>query len=176
MLKCVAECCVVLQSVAVCGSVLLCVIILQSVAECGKVVQSIAECCKVLQSVAVCCSVLLCVIMVQCVAVPYIPCISCMLLVCCSVAMVAVCCSVLQCVAVCCSVLQCVAICCRYVCMKMYAHRFLPVLIGPSMFGFADVDADEAVCVFEFVLARDPVLLVRTNPFLLSVDDAENGF
>jgi len=60
--------------------------------------------------------------------------------------------------------------------MKMYAHTFLPVLIGPSMCGFADVDPDEAVCVFEFALARDPVLLVRGSTFLLSVDDAENGF
>ena len=78
----------VLQSVAVCSSVLQCV---QCVADVHTHSAScVAVCCSVLQCVAVCCSVL------HCVADIHTHSVSC----------VAVCCSVLQCVAVCCSVLQ----------------------------------------------------------------------
>jgi len=73
----------VLQSIAVCCSVLHCLAMscracrLLRISTLPSVVQSIAVCCSILQCVAVCCSILQCV---------------------------AVCCSILQCVAVCCSV------------------------------------------------------------------------
>ena len=111
MLQSVAVCCSVLQSVAVCCSALQCVAYeaqhftnSDATAETccndqragGSVLQSVAVCCSVLQCVAVCCSVL---------------------------QRTAVCCSVLQCVAVRCSVLQCVAVCCSVLHMKLQNSR-----------------------------------------------------
>jgi len=73
---------------------------LQSVAVCCSVLQCVAVCCSVLQCVAVCCSVLQCVAVWPSVAIRYV-CERHTAFVC-----VSVCCSVLQCTAVSCSVLQ----------------------------------------------------------------------
>ena len=77
------------------------------------VVQSVAVCCSLLWCVAVCCNVAVAAVdpviretLVSCVAL-------CRSVLQC----VAVCCSVLQCVPVCCSVLQCVVVCCRVLLM-----------------------------------------------------------
>ena len=94
--------CSVLQSVAMCCSVLQCVAVwtcirgtqyLSCVAVCCSVLQCVAACCNVLQCVAVYRSVSQCVDMYLGDPVSF------------------VCCSVSQCVAVCCSVLQRVAAC-----------------------------------------------------------------
>ena len=65
LLQCGAECCSVVQSVAVWGSVVQCGAVwcrvVQSGAVCCSVLQCVAVCCSVLQCVAVCCSVLQCV-------------------------------------------------------------------------------------------------------------------
>jgi len=86
----------VLQSVAVCCSLLQCVAecfsVLQSVSVCCRVFQCVAECFSVLQSVSVCCSVG--VWDTRRSHTPYHMCCDYM------------CCSVLQHVAVCCSMLQ----------------------------------------------------------------------
>jgi len=81
MLQHIAACCPayysVLQSVAVCCSVLPCVAVCCSVSRShDRRRQRVSQCCSMLQRVAACCSVLQCV---------------------------EICCSVLQCVAVCCS-------------------------------------------------------------------------
>jgi len=123
-LQCVAECCSVLQSVAVCCRVLQCVAeccsVLQRVAVCCRVccrvLQCVAECCRVccsvLQSVAVCCRVLQCVATHEWDPYPivarYVCSSQCHVYVC-------VCCSVYVCV--CCSVYVCV--CCSVMCLVL---------------------------------------------------------
>jgi len=63
VLQCVAVCCSVLHCVAVCCSVLqcitLCCSVLQCVAACCSVLQRVAVCCRVLHCAAACCSVLM---------------------------------------------------------------------------------------------------------------------
>jgi len=74
VLQCVAECCRVLQSVAVgLASKRACLhwaqvcSVLQCVVVCCSVLQCFAACCSVLQCVAVCCSVLQCDAVCLCV-------------------------------------------------------------------------------------------------------------
>jgi len=101
VLQCVAECCRVLQGVAV--HVSSSVGVRRYLLQCSHFLQCVAVCCSVLQCVAVCCNdytsdrvvgwsnKLRARCVLQCVAV---------------------CCCVLQCASVCCSVLQCFVVCC----------------------------------------------------------------
>jgi len=104
-------------------------------AECCIVLQCVAVCCSVLQLVAVCCTVSVAVwssllssrdLLVPLFSLPPHSGQVCSVLQC-----VAVCCSALQCVAVCCrvwqsvavfgSVLQCVAVCCRLIMTSLFS-------------------------------------------------------
>jgi len=97
-------CCSLLQSVAVCSSVLPSIgggIMMVQLLLCCRELQCVAVSCSVLQCVAVCC----CNVLQQCVALYWRRQHD-------GAVFVAVLCGrVWQCVAVCCSVLQCVAVC-----------------------------------------------------------------
>ena len=145
----VAECCRVLETVAVCPQCLshpasfrvlhidasqhFCCRVLQCVAECCRVLQTVTECCRVMQSVAVCCSV-------STVSHP----VSFRVL-----HMDAIqhfCCRVLQSGAECCRVLQRGAECCS---MLQYVHI---ILTHPLSFCVLHIDTALNQCWSTFLL------------------------
>ena len=149
---CVADCCRLLQCVAVCCSPLplfwttsmtclstavvarcVCCSLLQSVAVCCSLLQSVAVCCSLLQSAAALLNYFNCV-PVNCGGRTV--CVLQSVAVCCSALQqcVAACCSVLQCVAVrCSSVLQCVAVLCSVVQCGSVWWSLLPLFCATSM-------------------------------------------